>query len=74
MDRDSRGRKSKVRIIRSFLEEHGNRAFYSRQIYEALEDRGIKKPDVMTSICLLERKGLLYVRGYQAGERMTKQT
>jgi len=71
---DSRGHKgadSKVQMIRSFLEEHGDRAFYSKQVHEALKDQGVKVPDVMSSIRLLEGKGLVYVRGYQTGEKVT---
>jgi len=69
--RGHQGAESKVQIIRSFLEEHGDRAFYSKQVYEALKDRGIKKPDIMSSIRLLERRGIVYVRGYQTGEKVT---
>src|SRR3990170_2280376 len=44
-NRGHRGAESKVQIIRSFLEEHEDKAFYSKQVHEALKDRGIKKPD-----------------------------
>jgi hypothetical protein len=74
LDGDSRGHRggvSKVQIIRSFLEEHSDCAFYSKRICDALKDRGIEKPDVMTAIRFLEKLGLVYVRGYQTGSKAT---
>jgi len=71
---DSRGHrreKSKIQIIRSFLEENRDKAFYSKRIYETLKDRGVEKPDVMVTIRLLEKRGLVYVRGYRTGEKIT---
>ncbi len=59
--------KSKVKIIYEFLERNRDCAFFSKEVAEALEDKGISPPDVMTNIRRLERKGLVYVRGYRTG-------
>ena len=64
-------RVSKARLIYEFLKSNGDRAFFSKEIAEALKGRGIKPPDVMTSVRRLERKGLVYVRGYRSGSRET---
>ncbi|AFU59341.1 hypothetical protein Ngar_c24170 [Candidatus Nitrososphaera gargensis Ga9.2] len=63
--RGSKGEKSKARLILNFLKDNSDRAFYSTEIYNALKDRGVKMPDVMTAARRYERKGLLYIRGYQ---------
>lgn len=63
--RGSKGEKSKARLILNFLKDNQDRAFYSTEIYNALKDRGVKMPDVMTAARRYEAKGLLYVRGYQ---------
>lgn len=64
-------RESKAQIILKFLEQNKNRAFYSKEIAEALRERGISKQDVMTNVRRFERKGLVYVRGYRAHGRQT---
>lgn len=63
--RGSKGEKSKAWLILNFLKDNSGRAFYSTEIYNALKDSGVKMPDVMTAARRYERKGLLYVRGYQ---------
>jgi hypothetical protein len=63
--RGSRGEKSKARLILNFLKDNSDRAFYSTEIYNTLKEKGVKMPDVMTAARRYERKGLLYVRGYQ---------
>jgi len=71
---DSRGHsggESKAELVRRFLEEHGDKAFYSTEVRKALSSRGVKQCDVMASVRRLERKGLVYVRGYQTGDRQT---
>jgi len=60
-------RKSKAKIIYEFLERNQNSAFFSKEIAEALKEKGIKPPDVMTNLRRLEKKGLVYVRGYRTG-------
>jgi len=62
---------SKSQRIIGFLEEHGDRAFFSRDIVEALEEHGVKPSDVMSTVRRYERKGLVYVRGYKSDERET---
>jgi hypothetical protein len=63
--RGNRGSKSKAQLVLNFLKEHSDRAFYSTEIFNALKEKGVTMPDVMTTARRYERKGLLYVRGYQ---------
>ncbi|MEP0826735.1 MAG: hypothetical protein HRF40_14770, partial [Nitrososphaera sp.] len=63
--RGNRGDKSKAQLILNFLKQNSDKAFYSTEIFAALKQKGITMPDVMTTARRYERKGLLYVRGYQ---------
>jgi hypothetical protein len=63
--RGNRGDKSKSQLILNFLKQHSDRAFYSTEIFNALKEKGVTMPDIMTTARRYERKGLLYVRGYQ---------
>ncbi len=63
--RGNRGSKSKAQLILNFLKENSDKAFHSTEIFAALKEKGITMPDVMTTARRYERKGLLYVRGYQ---------
>ena len=64
-------KKSKAKIIYEFLERNKDSAFFSKEIAEALKEKGVKPPDIMTSVRRLERKGLVYVRGYRTGRGET---
>ncbi len=70
LDRRGYG-ESKAKLILRFLKENGDRAFYSKEIVEALKDKGVKPCDVMTHVRRFERKGLVYVRGYRTHDRQT---
>ncbi len=59
------------RLSYEFLKSNCGRAFFSKEMAEALKDREIKPPDVMPSVRRLGRKGLVYVRGYRSGSRKT---
>src|SRR5690606_30003711 len=63
--RGNRGSKSKAQLVLNFLKENSNRAFYSTEVFDALKEKGVTMPDIMTTARRYERKGLLYVRGYQ---------
>ncbi|AIF84507.1 hypothetical protein NTE_02457 [Candidatus Nitrososphaera evergladensis SR1] len=63
--RGNRGSKSKAQLVLNFLKENSDRAFYSTEIFNALKEKGVTMPDIMTTARRYERKGLLYVRGYQ---------
>jgi len=65
--KEERKVESKAKIIYEFLETNKDSAFFSKEIAEALKDKGINPPDVMTNVRRLERKGLVYVRGYRTG-------
>ncbi|MEM0254146.1 MAG: hypothetical protein QXK78_06280 [Candidatus Bathyarchaeia archaeon] len=62
---------SKAQIIYRFLEENRDRAFFAREVADLLADRGIRPPDVMSNARRLERRGLVYVRGYRGVGRET---
>jgi len=72
---DVRGRArvngSKARRILEFLRENRNRAFFSREIAEALKSYGVLVRDVMSNVRRFERKGLVYVRGYKGDDGQT---
>src|SRR5690606_15591665 len=63
--RGNRGSKSKAQLVLNFLKKNSDRAFYSTEIFNALKEKGVTMPDIMTTARRYERKGLLYVRGYQ---------
>ncbi len=63
--RGNRGSKSKAQRVLNFLKDNLDRAFYSTEIFNALKEKGVTMPDIMTTARRYERKGLLYVRGYQ---------
>ena len=65
---DQRGarKESKARMVLSFLKENGGQAWYSKEVAEALRERGVKPFDVMGNVRRFEKKGLVYVRGYRS--------
>ena len=65
-DGRNKGCESKARKVFSYLKEHPNQAFYSKDIVEALK---VKVPDVMANVRRFESKGLVYVRGYHSHDR-----
>lgn len=64
-------KESKSQIILSFLRNHSDQAFFSKEIVENLKGKGIKPSDVMANVRKYERKGLVYVRGYRTHDRQT---
>jgi len=64
-------RKSKAQVIREFLKENADSAFYSTEIAEALRDDGVEQRDVMSTVRRAEKKGMVYVRGYRTHDRQT---
>jgi len=71
---DARGRGrggSKAKAILNYLKEHCDRAFFSKDIAEALKGYRVKPCDVMANVRRFEGKGLVYVRGYKTEERQT---
>ncbi len=65
--RDPRGGngKSKAQAILEFLRVHGDRAYFSREVSDALKAQGVKPSDIMANLRRYEEKGLVYVRGYR---------
>ena len=69
---DSRGSgKNKAQVIREFIENNSDRAFYSTEILEALKDDGIKQRDIMSTVRRAEKRGLVYARGYRTHDKQT---
>ena len=69
---DKRGSgKSKAEIIRKFLIDNMEKAFYSKELPELLSDQGVKQRDIMTTVRRVEKKGLVYLRGYRTHNGQT---
>jgi len=62
---------SKSQRIMEFLEDNGDKAFFSRDVVDALEEHGVKPSDIMSTVRRYERKGMVYARGYKSDERET---
>lgn len=71
LDARGGGEKSKAQMVLDFLKENSSEAWFSTQVAEALEDKGVKTSDVMANVRRYEKKGLVYVRGYQVEEKQT---
>lgn len=63
--------RSKAKIILGFIEKNRNRAFYSKELVEALKGNGIKPSDIMSNVRRFEKKGIIYVRGYRMHDKQT---
>jgi hypothetical protein len=63
--------KSKAKVVLEYVQKGRDRAFYSKQIVEALKDKGVRPYDLMPNVRRFESKGLLYVRGYRGDARET---
>ena len=59
---------SKVRKILEFLRAHGESAYFSKKIVEALKAEGVRAGDIMANLRRYERQGLVYVRGYRTND------
>jgi hypothetical protein len=62
---------NKAEIIRQFLKDNADTAFYSTEIHDALKDQGIHQRDIMSTVRRAEKKCLVYVRGYQTHDKQT---
>ncbi|MFQ6074973.1 MAG: hypothetical protein ACE5Z5_02400 [Candidatus Bathyarchaeia archaeon] len=62
---------SKASLILNFLKDNSDRAFFSKDIVEALSDRGVRPSDIMSNIRRYEDKGIVYVRGYRTHDGET---
>ncbi len=65
------GTKSKARRILEYLRNYSHKAFFSKQIAQALADDGVRIADVMANVRRFEKQGLVYVRGYRTDQRQT---
>jgi hypothetical protein len=71
LDARGGGGESKAKLILNFIRSNRHRAWFSKEIAEALKDKGVKQRDVMSNVRRYERAGLVYVRGYRTEERET---
>jgi DNA-binding MarR family transcriptional regulator len=62
---------SKAKLILEFIKSHGDQAYFSKEIVEALKESGIRATDVKSNVRRFERRGLIFVRGYRVNERQT---
>lgn len=62
---------SKAKMILDFIEKNRDRAFYSKELFEALKDKGVKPSDIMSNVRRFEKKGMVYVRGYRMHDKQT---
>ena len=69
--RGGMGDKSKAQIIRRFLSENCDKAYFSKGVAVALKDKGVVVSDVMATVRRLERRGLVYVRVYRSHDKQT---
>jgi len=65
------GKHSKAKTVLEFFRKHRTRALFSKEVAEALKDKGIKPSDIMSNVRRFEREGLVYVRGYKMDEHQT---
>jgi hypothetical protein len=63
--------KSKAELIREFIEKNCERAFFSKELVDALKDKGVKPSDIMSNMRRFEKKGKIYVRGYRMHDKQT---
>lgn len=63
--------RSKAECIREFIRRNRCRAFFSKELVEALKDKGVKPADIMSCVRRFEKKGGVYVRGYRTHDKQT---
>jgi hypothetical protein len=71
---DRRGavdRQSKAKLIFDFIEKNRDRAFYAKELADALKDKGVRASDIMSCVRRFEKKGTVYVRGYRMHDKQT---
>ncbi|MFC1803989.1 hypothetical protein ACFL0D_08515 [Thermoproteota archaeon] len=69
IDPRSARKESKAQRVLKFLREKSDSAYFSKDIFEALEHTGVKVTDIMPTV---RRYGnLVYVRGYRSDDRQT---
>jgi len=68
-DPRSARKESKAQRVLKFIKENSDSAYFSKDIFEALEDKGVKVSDVMPTVRRYDN--LVYVRGYRSDDRQT---
>ena len=71
LGREAGKSQSKSKAILEFLRNNLERAFFSREVYDALRESRVKIGDIMTNVRRFERQGLVFVRGYRTHDRET---
>lgn len=62
---------SKAKLILDFIEKNHDRAFYAKELVDALKDKGVRPSDIMSNVRRFEKKGVVYVRGYRMHDKQT---
>jgi hypothetical protein len=62
---------NKAALVRDFLRMHSDQAFYSKEVYDALKENGVKKSDIMNTARRAKDKHLAYIRGYRTHDQET---
>lgn len=71
LDARGGGKISKAKRVVNFLRTHRDRAWFSREVADALKKGGVQVQDVMPNVRRFERRGLVYMRGYKMDDRQT---
>lgn len=61
----------KAGTILAYLRDNRDKAFFSKEIVEALKEKGIEPYDIMANVRRFEKKGWVYVRGYRVFDKQT---
>jgi len=69
IDPRSARKESKSQQVLKFIKENSDSAYFSKDIFEALEHIGVKIRDVMPTV--RRNNNLIYVRGYRSDDRQT---
>lgn len=69
--RAATGGRSKAKMVLDFIKENRDKAFYSKELVEALKNNGVKPSDIMSNVRRFEKKGMIYVRGYRMHDKQT---
>jgi hypothetical protein len=62
---------SKSKAILEFLRNNLERAYFSKEVCDALKESHVKIADIMTNVRRFERRGFVFVRGYRTHDRET---
>lgn len=62
---------SKARRIIRYIMENGGKALYSTDIFNALKEFGVKKPNIMSVVRRYDKRGVVFIRGFRTEKSQT---